>query len=140
AGGARQRAGAPGRQRPLRQRRLRRPRSQEFLSAPDREVDEVIGIVCRLRAAVVVAAAVAAASIAAAPALAASPAYVIHSNDQLNIQVFGDSTLSETTTVLPSGDIDYPLVGRIHVAGLTTGQASAAIASALKKYVRKPVV
>ena len=50
-------------------------------------------------------------------AAAATSAYVIHPNDQLNVQVFGDASLSQTVTVLPSGDINYPLVGSIHVAG-----------------------
>ncbi len=70
----------------------------------------------------------------------ASGEYIIHSNDELNIQVFGDTSLSQAVTVLPSGDISYPLIGRVHVAGETPEQASRTIASALKTYVRNPVV
>lgn len=73
-------------------------------------------------------------------AASASPAYVIHPNDQLNVQVFGDASLSQNVTVLPSGDINYPLVGSIHVAGESPAQASNTIANALKKYVRNPHV
>lgn len=69
-----------------------------------------------------------------------APQYVIHPNDQLNVQVFGDPTLTQTVTVLPSGDINYPLVGSIHVAGETPSQASVTVANALKKYVRNPHV
>ncbi len=73
-------------------------------------------------------------------AAAASSAYIIHPNDQLSVQVFGDSSLSQNVTVLPSGDINYPLVGTIHVAGESPAQASVTIANALKKYVRNPHV
>jgi len=78
--------------------------------------------------------------IAAQAATTAAPQYIIHPNDSLNVQVFGDPTLSQTVTVLPSGDINYPLVGSIHVAGQTPTQASATVAKALKKYVRDPHV
>jgi len=71
---------------------------------------------------------------------AAESRYVIHSGDQLAVQVFGDQTLSQTVTVLPGGEIFYPLAGRIHVADLTPDQAASAVAAALRKYVRDPVV
>jgi polysaccharide export outer membrane protein len=74
------------------------------------------------------------------PAASPSPEYIIHSGDQLNVQVFGDSSLSQTVTVLPSGDIQYPLVGKVHVANQTPDQAAQTIATALKKFVRRPVV
>ena len=84
-----------------------------------------------------------------APAQPAQPApkpvttstdYLIHSGDQLNVQVFGDTSLSQLVTVLPSGDIQYPLIGKVHVAGQSPDQASKTIATALKKFVRNPVV
>jgi protein involved in polysaccharide export with SLBB domain len=34
--------------------------------------------------------------------------YRIHAADQLAVEVFGDTTLSQTVTVLPGGDIYYP--------------------------------
>ena len=71
---------------------------------------------------------------------APSAAYIIHANDQLNVEVFGDASLSQTVTVLPSGDISYPLVGRLHVGGQSTDQAARTIAAALKKFVRNPSV
>jgi len=76
----------------------------------------------------------------AASSRSAAPQYIIHPNDQLDVQVFGDPTLSQNVTVLPSGDINYPLVGSIHVAGQTPTQASVTVATALKKYVRNPHV
>src|SRR5579863_9277249 len=66
--------------------------------------------------------------------------YVIHDRDVLQVQVSNDPTLSQTVTVLPGGDISYPLVGKIHVGGLTPDQASKTIAAALKTYVRHPFV
>lgn len=94
----------------------------------------------RITALVICAALLACGPLAANAATATPPQYVIHPNDQLNIQVFGDPTLSQQVTVLPSGDINYPLVGSIHVAGQTPSQASATVTKALKKYVRDPHV
>jgi polysaccharide biosynthesis/export protein len=69
-----------------------------------------------------------------------SDPYRIHAGDQLGVEVFGDASLSHTVTVLSGGDIFYPLVGRIHLDGLTPDQAAAAIGVALRKYVRQPIV
>jgi polysaccharide export outer membrane protein len=66
--------------------------------------------------------------------------YVIHVNDQLSVQVYGDPSLTQVVTVLPGGDIFYPLVGRISVGGQTPDQAANTIARALKKFIRKPLV
>ncbi|MBC5824881.1 MAG: polysaccharide biosynthesis/export family protein [Candidatus Eremiobacteraeota bacterium] len=66
--------------------------------------------------------------------------YIIHPHDILNVQVFGDPSLSQSETVLAGGDISYPLVGKIHVGGQTPDQAARTIASSLKKYVRNPIV
>lgn len=74
-----------------------------------------------------------------APALG-EQAYRIHGGDQLGVQVFGDQTLTQTVTVLPNGDIFYPLVGRLHVGNQTPDEAAGTIRSALKKYVRNPIV
>ena len=94
----------------------------------------------RTTAFVICAALLACAPLAARAVTATPPQYIIHPNDQLNVQVFGDPTLSQQVTVLPSGDINYPLVGSIHVAGQTPAQASATVTKALKKYVRDPHV
>jgi polysaccharide biosynthesis/export protein len=75
-------------------------------------------------------------------ALGAPDAYqtVIHSGDQLAVVVFGDQTLTQNVTVLPDGSIDYPLVGRVFVAGKDPVQAAALLSERLKEYVRHPVV
>lgn len=66
--------------------------------------------------------------------------YYIHGSDQLNVVVFGDTSLSGPQTVLPNGDITLPLVGAVRVGGKTPDQAARTIERALAKYVRHPVV
>ncbi len=66
--------------------------------------------------------------------------YRLHSGDQINIVVYGDTSLTGPQTVLPDGSIGMPLVGKIHVSGQTPDQAAQTIASALQRYVRHPVV
>jgi polysaccharide export outer membrane protein len=74
------------------------------------------------------------------PAQVLNASYQIHPSDVLNVQVFGDTALTQTATVLPDGTINYPLVGRIDVGGKTADQAAATIKNSLLKYVRHPVV
>ena len=83
--------------------------------------------------------------VTALPALAqvsapTANATVIHPGDQLNVQVFGETTLTQTVTVLSDGSIEYPLVGRVDVAGRTPQQAASLLSQRLLKYVRHPVV
>jgi polysaccharide export outer membrane protein len=56
------------------------------------------------------------------------------------VQVFGDQSLSQSTMVLADGTLDYPLIGRVKVAGKTPNQAADVLASHLHEYVRHPVV
>ena len=65
---------------------------------------------------------------------------LIHPGDQLSVAVFGDSTLTQTTMVLSDGSVDYPLIGRVPVAGKSPDQAAAVLASHMREYVRHPVV
>lgn len=65
---------------------------------------------------------------------------VIHPGDQLNVQVYGDQSLTQTVTVLPDGSIVYPLIGRVQIAGNTIDQATASVRDRLDKYVRHPLV
>jgi polysaccharide export outer membrane protein len=69
---------------------------------------------------------------------ASAPQEVIHPGDQLSVQVFGEQP--QTETVLPDGSIEYPLLGRIHLAGMTIPSASQMMAEKLKRYVRNPLV
>ena len=73
-------------------------------------------------------------------AASASGQTVIHPGDTINVLVFGDQTLTQNVMVLPDGTIEYPLVGRVPVAGKTPADASTILAERLKEYVRHPVI
>lgn len=60
--------------------------------------------------------------------------------DVLDVQVFGETALSQQLTVAPDGSISLPLVGRLVVRGMSTTQASTLIVASLKRYVREPNV
>ncbi len=82
-------------------------------------------------------------ALVASPARAGGPTAhdtVIHPGDQLAVQVFGDATLTQNVMVLSDGTVEYPLIGRVAVAGLTPDQAADALAAKLLRYVRHPVV
>jgi polysaccharide biosynthesis/export protein len=91
------------------------------------------------RAAPLVAAAFAA-TCTAGTAYAAASGTVIHPGDQLNVQVYGDQSLTQTVTVLNDGTIAYPLIGQVPVAGKTPEQAADVLKTRLLKFVRHPVV
>jgi len=65
---------------------------------------------------------------------------IIHPGDLLNVQVFGDATLTQNVMVLNDGTIDYALVGRVPVGGRTPSEAASALSNRLLRYVRHPVV
>lgn len=73
-------------------------------------------------------------------ACAASDDYRLHSGDVLNVQVFGEPTLTQTVTVLTDGSIVYPLVGRVEVGGQTVDGATHQLISALSRYIHSPIV
>lgn len=80
----------------------------------------------------------------AAPALPgtapATTSPVIHPGDQLAISVYGHPDLTQSAIVQADGTIQYPLVGRVLVAGMSSAEATNALAKALTKYVRRPIV
>jgi polysaccharide biosynthesis/export protein len=79
-------------------------------------------------------------SLVLAAAAAGSPAQIIHPGDQLNVQVYGQQTLSQQVTVMSDGSIEYPLIGRVNVGGQTVDSATNALTSKLAQYVRHPMV
>src|SRR5215831_19069479 len=65
--------------------------------------------------------------------------YVLGPDDQLEISgleltEFGDKPVR----IDGDGDVQAPLVGRIHVAGLTVQQVEQQLNKALSKYIREP--
>ncbi len=77
----------------------------------------------------------------ALPAMAQSDA-VLGSGDLVRITVFGQDDLQTVARVTEVGNITFPLIGEIRVAGLSNRQAEAAIATRLSggKFVRNPQV
>ncbi len=71
---------------------------------------------------------------------ATAPQEQIHPGDQLSVQVFGQQSLSQNVTVLPDGSVNYPLIGRVQLAGETVDAAQKTLASRLARYVRHPFV
>lgn len=74
------------------------------------------------------------------PIRAQTSQYQVHAGDQLAVQVYGDSTLTQTVTVLPDGSIEYPLIGQVSVSGLTPAGVEKVLKQRLTKYVKHPVV
>lgn len=68
------------------------------------------------------------------------PDGVVRPGDQVSVQVYGDQSLTQTVTVAADGTIDYPLIGRVAIAGKSPAAASSTIAKALHAYVKDPHV
>ncbi|TKJ41607.1 hypothetical protein CEE37_03310 [candidate division LCP-89 bacterium B3_LCP] len=66
--------------------------------------------------------------------------YRIKSADNLYIYVHENNDLTMQITVLPDGNISYPLVGSLYVDGLTTVGLQDALTAKLKQYLQNPVV
>jgi polysaccharide export outer membrane protein len=62
-----------------------------------------------------------------------STALVLGPGDELEITVYGAPDLSGHTRVSASGNIAIPLIGSVHVAGLSSSEAEAAIEAELRK-------
>jgi polysaccharide export outer membrane protein len=77
---------------------------------------------------------------AAPGSIGASVSALIHPGDQLAISVFEHPDLSQTAVVQADGTIQYPLVGRVLVGGMSAAEARDSLATALKKYLKHPIV
>jgi len=85
----------------------------------------------------------AAGSYPAAEATIESPIdYRLRQGDEVTLTVFGESTLTPPTPlrIMQGGAVTVPLVGNVKIGGLTTRQASNAIAARLRHYLRSPEV
>jgi polysaccharide export outer membrane protein len=83
-------------------------------------------------------AAAAPAALPDAPPASVSP--VIHPGDTLTINVFEEPSLPQNYIVQSDGTIQFPLAGRVLVAGLTAAEARDVLTRALKKYFKHPSV
>ena len=99
---------------------------------PGVETQKVIPTICLALCALLFAGAAPAMLVADEAALAPSADYHIAAGDTVSIKVFGEADLSPLAKVDESGDIDYPLLGVLTVAGLTTRQLADKILQGLK--------
>lgn len=67
-------------------------------------------------------------------------AYLIEPGDVLEVVILGQEELSRDLLVMHNGNITFPLIGDINVAGLTTNEVADTIASLLKRYFVQPLV
>ncbi|HVV51790.1 MAG TPA: polysaccharide biosynthesis/export family protein [Polyangia bacterium] len=62
-------------------------------------------------------------------------------DDTFDVRVYGEADLSGTFRVATDGTVDYPLAGRLPVAGLRTGEIQQLIVNGLRgKYLKDPQV
>ena len=64
---------------------------------------------------------------ASANALNAPTGYVLRSNDQVAVEVFGEEDLRTNTRLNGEGNLSLPLLGSVHLAGLTLAQAASKV-------------
>lgn len=70
----------------------------------------------------------------------ASP-YQLASGDRLRVIVFGQENLSNSFSVDGAGNISMPLIGNVHVQGLTTSQVQTTVEARLREgFLREPRV
>ena len=60
-------------------------------------------------------------------AVNAPTGYVLRSNDQVAIEVFGEDDLRTNTRLNGEGNLSLPLLGSVHLAGMTLAQATSKI-------------
>ena len=78
---------------------------------------------------------------AAATAPESRSSYLLGPNDQIKIWVLGVEEIGDKPIKIdPSGDIDLPLVGKIHAAGFNTAQLKADLVQRYSKELLKPQV
>ena len=68
------------------------------------------------------------------------PSYIIGSMDILEIQVWKEPDFSRQTLVRPDGKITLPLVGDLHVSGMTTMALKELLTEKLKDFIDSPEV
>ncbi len=70
-----------------------------------------------------------------------SPEDRVGIDDTFDVRVYGESDLSGMFRVATDGTVDYPLAGRLQVAGLRTGEIQELLVNKLKdKYLKEPQV
>jgi polysaccharide export outer membrane protein len=74
-------------------------------------------------------------------AAAAPPAYVLGPGDEISVSALGAEELAaHPLRVDPSGDIDAPLIGHVHVGGMTLDQLRTELSTKLQTQLKHPQV
>jgi polysaccharide export outer membrane protein len=72
---------------------------------------------------------------------ASTPEDRVGIDDTFDVRVYGETELTGTFRIATDGSVDYPLAGRIHVAGLRTGEIQQLLVDRLKgRYLKDPQV
>jgi polysaccharide export outer membrane protein len=66
--------------------------------------------------------------------------FVLGPADVIHVNVWKNADLSQTVTVGPDGFVSLPLLGEVHVAGMTVAQLGQTLAGQLQTYVVSPQV
>ena len=78
---------------------------------------------------------------AADPTVLSRPSqFVLGAADVIRVNVWKNNDLSQTVTVGPDGFVSLPLLGDVHVAGLTANQLAQDLSGKLATYVVSPQV
>src|SRR3984893_3972702 len=74
-------------------------------------------------------------------AVSAPSCYILSPNDQVGVEVFGEEDMRTYGRLNSEGNLSVPLIGSVHVAGLTLSQASAKFTDLLgRAYLVNPKV
>jgi len=76
------------------------------------------------------------------PAAASAPAgYILSANDYVSVEVFGEEDLRTSGRLNPEGNLSVPLLGSVHLAGLTLTQAASKLTESYgRDYLVSPKV
>ena len=67
--------------------------------------------------------------------------YILSPNDQVAVEVFGEDDLRINGRLTPEGNLNVPLLGSVHLAGLTTTQAVSRLTELYgRDYLVKPKI
>jgi polysaccharide export outer membrane protein len=74
------------------------------------------------------------------PSAAAPTSYTVGPDDVLKVTVVGEEKLSDSYKVDADGSINFPLLGRLVIGGMTVRQVESELATQLLKFLRRPQV
>ncbi|WP_397449723.1 polysaccharide biosynthesis/export family protein [Pseudomonas sp. NA-150] len=66
--------------------------------------------------------------------------YLLSPGDKITISVWKEDSLRQEVSVLPDGSINFPLAGRIEVAGLDTTAVVKKVTTKLEEFLPEPTV